>query len=65
MGSMVSCIGKLELDWKNNFYQDHGTLFLPSDVKDIPYYYADNIVEYKEGLSRKLSDEKALRFTRI
>lgn len=56
MGSMVSLgIGKLELDWgKNNFYRDHGSLFQPSDVKDVPYYYADNVIEHKEGLSRKL-----------
>lgn len=60
MGSMVSFgIGKLELDWgKNNFYSDHGSLFQPSDVKDIPYYYTDSIVEYKEGLSRKLGSMK-------
>lgn len=57
MGSMVSLgIGKLELDWgKNSFYRDHGSLFQPGDVKIVPYYYADNIVEYKEGLSRELS----------
>ncbi len=56
MGSMVSLgIGKLELDWgKNNFYRDHGSLFQPSDVGDILYYYADNVIEQKEGLSRKL-----------
>ena len=60
MGSMVSFgIGKLELDWgKNNFYSDHGSLFQPSDVKDIPYYYSDSIIEYKEGLSRKLGSMK-------
>ena len=60
MGSMVSLgIGKLELDWgKNNFYNDHGCLFQLSDVKDIPYYYADNNVEYKEGLSRTLGSMK-------
>jgi hypothetical protein len=56
MGSMVSLgIGKLELDWgKNNFYRDHGSLFQLSDVGDIPYYYADNVIEHKEGLSRSL-----------
>lgn len=60
MGSMVSFgIGKLELDWgKNNSYSDHGSLFQLSDVKDIPYYYSDNIIEYKEGLSRKLGSTK-------
>lgn len=60
MGSMISLgIGKLELDWgKNNFYRDHGSLFQAGDIKDIPYYYADDIVEYKEGLSRKLGSIK-------
>lgn len=49
-------IGELELDWgKNNFYRDHGSLFQLSDIKDIPYYYADEIIEYKEGLCRKLA----------
>lgn len=57
MGSMISLgIGKLELDWgKNNFYRDHSSLFKLSDIKDVPYYYADDVIEYKEGLSRKLS----------
>lgn len=44
MGSEVSLgIGKLELDWgENNFYRDYGSLFQFGDVKDVPYYYADN-----------------------
>lgn len=60
MGSMVSLgVGKLELDWgKNNFFRNHSKLFLPSDIKKIPYYYADGVTEYKEGCSRKLKDVK-------
>ena len=61
MGSMITLgIGKLEIDWgKNNFFTNHSKLFLPSeDVCEIPYYYADNVVEYKEGLSRPLKGIK-------
>lgn len=54
---MVSLgIERLELDWgKNNFYRNHGSLFQLCDIKEIPYYYADDVIEHKEGLSRKLS----------
>ncbi len=58
MGSMITLgLGKLEVDWgKNSYFRNHSKLFLPSDIKNIPYYYADNIVEEKEGYSRKLKD---------
>lgn len=60
MGSMITLgIDKFEIDWgKNNFFTDHSALFMPSDVVMMPYYYADNIIETKEGLSRKLSSIK-------
>lgn len=60
MGSMITLgIDKFEIDWgKNNFFTDHSALFLPTDIVSMPYYYADNIVEMKEGLSRKLSSIK-------
>jgi len=60
MGSMITLgIGKFEIDWgKNNFFTDHSALFLPSDVVQMPYYYANNVVEMKEGLARKLSSVK-------
>jgi len=60
MGSMITLgVGKLEIDWgKNNFFTNHSRLFLPSDVCKIPYYYADNVIENKEGLSRPLKDIK-------
>ncbi len=60
MGSMITLgIDKLEIDWgKNNFFSDHSSLFLPSDVKKIPYYYADNVVEDQDGLSRTLGSIK-------
>ena len=56
MGSMVSLgIGKIDLEFgKNDSYRNHGALFQYSDVKNIPYYYSENTVEYQEGLSRKL-----------
>lgn len=48
-------IGRFEIDWgKNSFFRDHSALFLPSDVTRIPYYYADGVVEMKEGLARSL-----------
>ena len=48
-------IDKFEIDWgKNHSFTDHSALFLPGDVCEIPYYYADNVVEKKEGLSRRL-----------
>lgn len=60
MGSLISLgVGELELSWgKNNFFNDYSRLFLPSDKKDIAYYYADNIVKYRPGFSRKLKDVK-------
>lgn len=60
MGSMITLgIDKFEIDWgKNHSFSDHSALFLPSDVDLIPYYYADGIVEQKEGLARKLSSIK-------
>lgn len=62
MGSMISLgIGRMEIDWgKNNVFVNHSVLFTESDIKQIPYYYYDSdtekeFVEYKEGLSCKLS----------
>lgn len=56
MGSMITLgIEKMEIEWgKNNFYNDHSSLFQRTDFKDVPYYYADNIVEYKKGFSKNL-----------
>ena len=48
-------IERLEIDWgKNHSFTDHSKLFLPNDVCDIPYYYADDVIEMKPGLSRTL-----------
>jgi hypothetical protein len=60
MGSMITLgINKFEIDWgKNNVFSDHSCLFIPSDICLIPYYYVDNIVEMKEGYSRKLGSIK-------
>lgn len=57
MGSMITLgIDKFEIDWgKNSFFRDHSELFIPSDLTDIPYYYADDYVESKQGYSRNLS----------
>ena len=60
MGSMITLgIDKFEIDWgKNSVFTDHSALFLPSDVALMPYYYADGVVEMKEGLARKLHSIK-------
>lgn len=67
MGTMICLgVGKMEIDWgKNNYFSDHSALFKTEDVKQVPYFYADEdesedsedhvIIEYKEGLSRSLS----------
>ena len=57
MGSYIRLdIGKLEVDWgKNSHFCDHSPLFRPSDVKEIPYSYAYDVVIEQEGYSRKLS----------
>jgi HEPN/Toprim N-terminal domain 1 len=56
MGSMIQlAVGRLEIDWgKNNGFVDHSALFQATDVKNVPYYYADDVIEYKEGLSKPL-----------
>ena len=57
MGSYITLgIGKLEVDWgKNSNFFDHSPLFRPSDVKEIPYLYANDVAIEQEGYSRKLS----------
>lgn len=56
MGSIISLgVGNLEIDWgKNHFFRDHSPLFLPGDVSDAPYYYAEDVVEHKPAYVRKL-----------
>src|SRR5690606_266274 len=52
-------VGELELDWGKNFgFRDYSKLFLPSDKKDIPYYYADDEVILKPGYSTSLGRVK-------
>lgn len=60
MGSYIRLgVGKLELDLGKNYgFRDYSKLFQHSDKKDIPYFYADDIVEYKPGYSRLLSSVK-------
>ena len=56
MGSIISLgVGNLEIDWgKNHSFRDHSPLFLPGDVFDAPYYYADDVVERKPAFVRQL-----------
>jgi HEPN/Toprim N-terminal domain 1 len=71
MGSMIHLsVGRLEIDWgKNNGFTDHSGLFQPTDVTNVPYYYAGDeyvdaagekqwkiLIEKKEGLSKKLNE---------
>lgn len=67
MGTMIClALGKLEVDWgKNNFFSDHGALFQPSDLKQIPTYDEDE--EAPEGEPLVLMDQgfgKPLRHVR-
>lgn len=60
MGSYIRLgVGKLELDLGKNYgFRDYSALFQQSDKKDIPYFYADDIIEYKPGYTRVLSSVK-------
>lgn len=60
MGSYISLgVGELELDWGKNFgFRDYSKLFLSTDKKDIPYYYADDEVILKPGYSTSLGRVK-------
>lgn len=60
MGSYISLgVGELELDWGKNFgFRDYSKLFLPTDKKNIPYYYADDEVILKPGYSTSLARVK-------
>jgi hypothetical protein len=60
MSSYISLgVGELELDWGKNFgFIDYSKLFLPTDKKDIPYYYADDEVILKPGYSTTLGRVK-------
>lgn len=60
MGSVITLgIERFEIDWgKGSRVNDHSSLFLPTDFKDIPYFYADDVIEMKEGLSRRLGSVK-------
>lgn len=56
MGSMITLgIGKIELDWgKNNMFNNHSCLFQKEDIKLVPYYYSDDDIEYRKGLSKNI-----------
>lgn len=55
MGSSINLkINHLELDCLNNGnFNNHSVLFQKDDKRTIDYIYADNIVEKKEGYSKK------------
>ena len=56
MGSVITLgLDRLELDWaKNGIGSNHSKLFLPEDIKDVTYFYADNESEVKPGYTRSL-----------
>ncbi|MFR8806310.1 MAG: HEPN/Toprim-associated domain-containing protein [Lactobacillus iners] len=56
MGSMITLgIGKMKLDWgKNNMFNNHSCLFQKEDIKMVPYYYSDDDIEYRKGLSKNI-----------
>ena len=51
MGSMIHlAVGRLEIDWgKNNGFSDHSPLFQIHDIDNVPYYYAGDELEPREG----------------
>lgn len=61
MGSYISLgVGELELDWGKNYgFRNYSKLFLPTDKKNIPYYYADDYVILKIGYSTSLRRVKS------
>lgn len=67
MGSIITLdIEGLRVDWAKNDYTDHSPLFLPTDVTVLPYYYADNVIEVQEGLSKTTwQGQKAVGFARL
>lgn len=56
MGSFITLgLEKLDVDWaKNAVSRNHSRLFLPDDIKNVTYYYADDVTEQKPGYARSL-----------
>src|SRR5438309_1872926 len=56
VGSLITLgIERVEIDWaKNCFGRNHSRLFLPSDLKDVTYYYAADVTERKPAYARSL-----------
>jgi hypothetical protein len=56
MGFIITLgLDRLELDWgKNGVGIDHSKLFLPGDIRDVTYFYADNEREVKPGYDTRL-----------
>ena len=60
MGSIATLgVSRFDIAWgKNNMLRMYGDLFLPSDIAQIPYYYAHGHNEIKEGLACRLGTVK-------
>jgi hypothetical protein len=56
MGSVITLgIEQLDVDWaKNCLGQNHSWLFLPYDLKEVTYYYAENYREQKPAFARRV-----------
>jgi hypothetical protein len=60
MGSLITLgIEQLDVDWaKNCLGRNHSCLFLPDDLKEVTYYYAENHREQRPAYARKLRSIK-------
>ncbi len=60
MGSETTLgIDKYEIEWaRNGLIRNHSVLFWGEKARKMPYYYADNIIEPRLALSKKLGDLK-------
>jgi hypothetical protein len=60
VGSMITLsIDNFEIDWgKNSNFTNHSRLFLPGDVAEVPYLYADGVTDSKPAFVRQLTSVK-------
>ncbi len=58
MGTMIILsLNNVPVDYgKNHHWTSHAWLFPPGSVRDVPYIYAENLIETKSGLSAPLKE---------
>lgn len=56
MGTMIIlALNGVPVDYgKNHYWTSHASLFPPGSDKNVPYVYADNVVEIRPGLAAAL-----------